>query len=134
MIDKYSINITIRGYMQSLDDNPTMINIIWHKVVVIIIHFSAKCLINLLILLQGQHISLDNQLQNHLITISRILNITRSNESTFKHLNNCFYYVGMGSNDYLNNFEQGLVATVPGKFANELVQQYSRQIKVSRLL
>ena len=54
--------------------------------------------------MQGVRISLDKQLVNHGITFSRITKSLGSKDSATQHLNKCLYYVGMGSNDYLNNY------------------------------
>ncbi|XP_050367373.1 GDSL esterase/lipase At1g29660-like [Argentina anserina] len=53
----------------------------------------------------GGHISLDQQLRNHQITILRIASILRTNkQQTMQYLNKCLYSVGMGNNDYINNY------------------------------
>ncbi|KAM1213345.1 hypothetical protein PS2_004772 [Malus domestica] len=82
---------------------------------------------------QGDVISLDQQLLNHKFTASRIASILRSKRSAGQYLNKCLYSVGMGSNDYINNYLlPELYPTsrlyTPEQYATVLVQQYSRQI------
>ncbi|KAK1375447.1 GDSL-lipase protein [Heracleum sosnowskyi] len=82
----------------------------------------------------GARISFNNQLRNHQDIISRITNILGSNESTTSHLNKCLYYVGLGNNDYINNYLKPLFYSsshkyTPQQFAEVLIQQYSEQIK-----
>lgn len=81
----------------------------------------------------GGRISFNNQLKNHQDIISRIINKLGSNEST-THLNKCLYYVGLGNNDYINNYLLPLSYPsshiyTPEQFAEVLIQQYSQQIE-----
>lgn len=90
-------------------------------------------------LFQGGRISLDKQIRNHWITILKLtLLIGRGSlVETKKYLNKCIYTVGMGSNDYINNY---FVPTyyktssmyTPEQYAEALVKQYSRQLQVHR--
>ncbi|WOG89720.1 hypothetical protein DCAR_0208958 [Daucus carota subsp. sativus] len=86
----------------------------------------------------GQHlggrISFNHQLRNHQDIISRIVNFLGSNESATTHLNKCLYFVGLGNNDYINNYLLPLSypssrTYTPDQFAQVLIQQYSEQIK-----
>ncbi|KAM7500607.1 hypothetical protein LguiA_025021 [Lonicera macranthoides] len=82
----------------------------------------------------GIRISLGGQLKNHQTTIANIVKILGNNETATKHLNKCLYSVGMGSNDYMNNyFMPQLYRTsrkyTPEQYATVLIQQYSQQIK-----
>ncbi|KAL5577072.1 hypothetical protein UlMin_018771 [Ulmus minor] len=80
----------------------------------------------------GAHISLDRQLQNHQTIVSRIIVKLGSREAAKDHLSKCLYYVGMGSNDYINNYFKPQSPTsrlyTPEKYAEVLVQQYHNQI------
>ncbi|KAL3744024.1 hypothetical protein ACJRO7_013300 [Eucalyptus globulus] len=81
---------------------------------------------------QGDIISLNRQLGNHLITVSRVREILGGNESAY--LNKCIYTVGMGSNDYLNNyFMPNIYPTssmyTPEQYADVLIKQYKQQLK-----
>ncbi|KAK1378530.1 GDSL-lipase protein [Heracleum sosnowskyi] len=82
----------------------------------------------------GEVISLNQQLDNHQTTISKIVSIQRNNESyTQEYLKKCIYIVGSGSNDYMNNyfipdfFPESSKYT-PEQYADLLVQQYAKQI------
>ncbi|XP_062095158.1 GDSL esterase/lipase At1g29670-like [Humulus lupulus] len=87
----------------------------------------------------GARISMDKQLVNHQITILRmndiLQNYNRSKTvSTQEYLNKCLYYVGMGSNDYLNNYFLPQIYPTsrmftPDQFATLLINQYQRQIQ-----
>ncbi|XP_050367382.1 GDSL esterase/lipase At1g29670-like [Argentina anserina] len=97
----------------------------------------------------GARISLDGQLKNHEITISRIADILgdrganrlqRSYYSSIKqwlakrHLNQCLYSIGMGSNDFINNYflpqhYNTSKSFTTEQYAEALITQYSEQIK-----
>lgn len=86
--------------------------------------------------MQGVRISLDKQLVNHGITFSRITESLGSKDSATQHLNKCLYYVGMGSNDYINNYymPQNYCTSqnyTSEQYAEALITQYGNQIKVS---
>lgn len=86
--------------------------------------------------MQGVRISLDKQLVNHGITFSRITKSLGSKDSATQHLNKCLYYVGMGSNDYLNNYYMPQNYNTSQNYTSEqyaeaLITQYGNQIKVS---
>ncbi|XP_055829604.1 GDSL esterase/lipase At1g29670-like [Solanum dulcamara] len=82
----------------------------------------------------GNRIFLDLQLQNHQNTISRMVDLVGNRVATNSHLNKCLYIVGIGSNDYINNY---LVPKhyptnslyTPSQYATLLVQQYAQQLK-----
>ncbi|KAM5587829.1 GDSL esterase/lipase [Rosa sericea] len=82
----------------------------------------------------GGHISLDQQLLNHQITILRIASILRTNTlQTLQYLNKCLYSVGMGNNDYFNNyfmpqFYPTSKRYTPEQYASVLIDQYTSQI------
>ncbi|KAL0328932.1 UNVERIFIED_CONTAM: GDSL esterase/lipase [Sesamum calycinum] len=83
----------------------------------------------------GDRISLNRQLQNHGVTVSKTtllpgLNANRARE----HLNKCLYIVNMGSNDYINNYLMPHVYPTstlhtPDQFAEILIRQYSEQLR-----
>ena len=57
-------------------------------------------------------------------------------ESAANHLNKCFYWSVIGSNDYLNNYFMPQYYNTssqytPDKYAEALIKQYSQQIMVS---
>ncbi|XP_030456302.2 GDSL esterase/lipase At5g45670-like [Syzygium oleosum] len=80
----------------------------------------------------GDRISFNHQLQNHLVTISRVGEMLGSNASAY--LNKCMYTVGMGSNDYINNYFMPNIYTtselyMPEQYADVLIEQYRQQLK-----
>ncbi|KAG2667095.1 hypothetical protein I3760_15G095300 [Carya illinoinensis] len=83
----------------------------------------------------GVHISMDGQLKNHKITISRIAKMFRNNKSaTAKYLNKCLYSVGLGSNDFINNYFMPKIYPTshrytPEQYAKVLAVQYFKQLK-----
>lgn len=82
-------------------------------------------------------ISLNKQLTNHQIIVKRLVALRGNNGSLVAdYLNKCIYSVGMGSNDYINNyFMPKLYQTsrlyTPQQYADVLVQEYSQQLRVS---
>ncbi|KAI5331430.1 hypothetical protein L3X38_021556 [Prunus dulcis] len=81
----------------------------------------------------GARISLDQQLQNHQVTVSRIASTLGNNQSASQYLNKCLYSVGMGSNDYINNYFLPQFYDTSRiynheQYATVLIHQYSRQI------
>ncbi|KAF7151938.1 hypothetical protein RHSIM_Rhsim02G0055800 [Rhododendron simsii] len=82
----------------------------------------------------GAVISLNQQLLNHQIIVSRIGDLLGSKEEAANYLSKCIYYVGMGSNDYINNYLQPQYFNTsqiytPEQYAVVLIQQYSQQLK-----
>lgn len=65
-----------------------------------------------------------------------MVNMLGNNESAVKYLTKCLYSVGMGSNDYINNYllpkhyptSQGYTSD---QYARVLTEQYSQQLRVS---
>ncbi|KAI8000553.1 GDSL esterase/lipase [Camellia lanceoleosa] len=82
----------------------------------------------------GFRISMYKQLLNHQIIISRIAMLLGSKEAATNHLSKCIYSVGMGNNDYINNYFQPQYYPTSSQYTGEqyatvLVQQYSKQLK-----
>uniref|UniRef100_A0A2N9HZN5 GDSL esterase/lipase n=1 Tax=Fagus sylvatica TaxID=28930 RepID=A0A2N9HZN5_FAGSY len=82
----------------------------------------------------GARISMGEQLQNHLITITRIADIFRDKNVTGNYLSKCIYSVGMGNNDYINNYFMPQYYPTsrlytPEQYANVLIKQYSQQLR-----
>ncbi|KAF8029709.1 hypothetical protein BT93_E2210 [Corymbia citriodora subsp. variegata] len=80
----------------------------------------------------GDRISLNRQLRNHLVTISRVREMLGSNATAY--LSKCLYTVGMGSNDYINNYfmpdvYQTSKLYTPEQYADVLIEQYQQQLK-----
>lgn len=80
---------------------------------------------------------MDAQLRNHNITISHMRVLQGNNmKYTNEYLNKCIYIVGMGSNDYLNNYllpkyYPSSRLYTPDQYAANLIRQYSHQLTVS---
>ncbi|KAB1221488.1 hypothetical protein CJ030_MR2G020840 [Morella rubra] len=84
----------------------------------------------------GIRFSLDQQFQHHNLTVSRTAKILEFNQAATEHLNKCIYSVGMGSNDYINNyFMPSLYPTsrtyTKEEYAKVLIRRFSEQIKGS---
>ncbi|CAK9154693.1 unnamed protein product [Ilex paraguariensis] len=82
----------------------------------------------------GARISLNAQLSNHKITIRHIATLLGSKALAKEYLSSCLYTVGMGNNDYLNNyfmpqFYPTSSLYTPEQYAKVLVKQYSQQLK-----
>ncbi|KAB5534244.1 hypothetical protein DKX38_017330 [Salix brachista] len=83
---------------------------------------------------QGQRIPLNKQLRNHQITVSRLIEIIGNDESTALYLSKCLYSVGMGSNDYINNYFLPQYYPTSQEYTLEqftglLVDQYKQQLR-----
>ncbi|XP_056177009.1 GDSL esterase/lipase At5g45670-like [Syzygium oleosum] len=80
----------------------------------------------------GDRISFNRQLENHLVTVSSVRGILGWNASA--SLNECIYTVGMGNNDYINNYfmpdkyPPSRIYT-PEQYADVLIKQYKQQLK-----
>ncbi|KAI5348638.1 hypothetical protein L3X38_001525 [Prunus dulcis] len=80
-------------------------------------------------------ISFNQQLLNHQITVNRIASLMRNNRpSAVQYLGKCIYTVGIGSNDYINNyFVPRLYSTsrkyTPDQYAGVLIQEFSEQLR-----
>ena len=83
--------------------------------------------------IQGDIISLDEQLQNHQTTIAKATSVFGSDDAAKDHLARCIYYVGMGSNDYAA-YSLNPIKPTPDMYASLLIDTYSRQLRVSILL
>ena len=86
--------------------------------------------------MQGARISMNGQLKHHQVTVSRIVNMLGSNDSATKYLEKCLYSVGMGNNDYINNYFLPEIYTTsslytPAQYATVLIKEYFHQIKVN---
>lgn len=85
---------------------------------------------------QGTVISFSKQLLNHKTTVSRIVSLLGDEKSTEKNLSKCIYTVGIGNNDYINNylmpqFYPTSRLHMPDQYAALLIEQYSQQLKVT---
>ncbi|KAL2550810.1 GDSL lipase/esterase domain-containing protein [Forsythia ovata] len=83
----------------------------------------------------GDRISLDRQLINHNLTVSRNVLLLGNDTSAKQHLGKCLYTLVIGSNDYINNYymPQNYSTSssyTPDQYATVLIQQYSQQLKI----
>ncbi|WCJ27292.1 GDSL-like Lipase/Acylhydrolase superfamily protein [Euphorbia peplus] len=82
----------------------------------------------------GEVISFDKQLENHRKTMLNLVQLLRSEEGAKQYLGNCLYTVGLGNNDYIQNYfvpdyyntSQQYTLT---QFTQLLIQQYKSQIQ-----
>ncbi|KAF7849638.1 hypothetical protein BT93_H0796 [Corymbia citriodora subsp. variegata] len=82
----------------------------------------------------GARISFEGQLQNYQSTVSQLVNILGDEGSAANYLSKCIYSVGLGSNDYLNNYFMPQYYSTSNQFtaeqyADALIQQYSQQLR-----
>ncbi|KAG6739707.1 hypothetical protein POTOM_057321 [Populus tomentosa] len=81
----------------------------------------------------GELFTMNIQLYNHNITVSRIAKILGSEEVARKYLSQCIYVSDMGHNDYLNNyFLDGYNSSqlyTPEEFAQLLIETYETQLE-----
>jgi phospholipase/lecithinase/hemolysin len=83
---------------------------------------------------QGQRIPLGGQLQNYQTAVQQLVNILGDEDSAANHLSQCIFTVGMGSNDYLNNYFMPTVygtsrQYTPEQYADVLANQYAQQLR-----
>ncbi|KAI3939576.1 hypothetical protein MKX01_038531 [Papaver californicum] len=81
----------------------------------------------------GGRTSMNGQVNNYKNTVSQIVNILGDENSAADYLSRCIYTVGMGSNDYLNNYFMTAYYTTsrrytPQQYADVLAQQYAQQL------
>uniref|UniRef100_A0A453FEC1 GDSL esterase/lipase n=1 Tax=Aegilops tauschii subsp. strangulata TaxID=200361 RepID=A0A453FEC1_AEGTS len=82
----------------------------------------------------GQRISFGGQLQNYQAAVQQLVSILGDEDSAADHLSQCIFTVGMGSNDYLNNYFMPTVYSTsrqytPEQYADVLVSQYTQQLR-----
>ncbi|KAF9662599.1 hypothetical protein SADUNF_Sadunf18G0071100 [Salix dunnii] len=81
----------------------------------------------------GELFTMNIQLYNHNITVSRIAKILGSEEVARKYLGQCIYVSDMGHNDYLNNYFLDIYDSSqlydPEHFAQLLIDTYESQLE-----
>lgn len=87
-------------------------------------------------MLQGARISFSGQVRNHQNIVTQIVNILGDPNAAADYLNKCIYSIGLGSNDYLNNYFMPQIYSssrqyTPDQYAQILIQQYTQQLSVS---
>ena len=83
---------------------------------------------------QGQRISFGGQLQNYQAAVQQLVSILGDEDSAANHLSQCIFTVGMGSNDYLNNYFMPAFYNTgsrytPEQFADSLIADYRRYLQ-----
>lgn len=79
---------------------------------------------------------MNGQVRNYQNTVSQVVSILGNENTTANYLSKCIYYLGLGSNDYLNNYFMPQYYSTsrqytPEQYADVLIQQYGQQIRVS---
>lgn len=87
---------------------------------------------------QGERISFSQQVKNFKTTVSQVANMLGSLDMAADHLSRCIYVIDIGSNDYADDYflPSNPIYTkyTPNQYAYLLVEQYSTQLEVNRLL
>lgn len=92
----------------------------------------------LFVCFQGDHISMNQQVDNFAVTVQQLRRFFRRDVNALgAYLSKCIFYCGLGSNDYLNNyFMRDYYSTssqyTPKAYADSLIQDYSRQLTVQK--
>ena len=84
--------------------------------------------------MQGGRISFSGQVRNYQSAVQELVSILGDEDSAATHLSRCLFTVGMGSNDYLNNYFMPAVYPTsqqytPEQFADALAGQYAQQLR-----
>ncbi|GKU94318.1 hypothetical protein SLE2022_304830 [Rubroshorea leprosula] len=82
----------------------------------------------------GGRISFSGQVKNYQNTVSQVVNILGDENTAANYLSKCIYSIGLGSNDYLNNYFMPLYYNTgsrytPEQYADVLIQQYTEQLQ-----
>ena len=88
--------------------------------------------------MKGQRITFSGQVQNYKTTVSQIVDILGDENTAADYLRRCIYSVGIGSNDYLNNYFMPQFYSTsrefsPDSYADDLITRYRDQLNVSLL-
>ena len=72
-------------------------------------------------------------------TVSQVVNILGDQNQASSYLSKCIYSIGLGSNDYLNNYFMPTFYSTgnqftPDSFGDDLIARYTEQLRVSTLL
>ncbi|XP_074590094.1 GDSL esterase/lipase At5g45670-like [Curcuma longa] len=83
----------------------------------------------------GGRIPFSGQLQNYQEAVEQIVSLVGGEDSAAAYLSQCIFSVGMGSNDYLNNYFMPAFYSTgqrfsPEEFADALIRQYTQQLKI----
>ncbi|CAN1847270.1 GDSL esterase/lipase At1g29670 [Linum perenne] len=84
----------------------------------------------------GVRVSFSCQVMNYQDTVAQIVDLLGGDDvATTKYLSKCIYSVGLGSNDYLNNYFMPLLYPTglqfnPEEYANDLIRIYTSQLQI----
>ncbi|CAN0918920.1 GDSL esterase/lipase At1g29670 [Linum grandiflorum] len=83
----------------------------------------------------GGRISFSGQVKNYIDTVSEIVRLEGDEDSAARYLSKCIYSVGIGSNDYLNNYFMPTYYNTanqytPQQYAEDLIERYTDQLKI----
>lgn len=78
---------------------------------------------------------MNGQINNFKNTVEQIVRLLGDQNTAANHLNKCIFSIGLGSNDYLNNyFMPAYYSTsrqyTPDQYADALIQQYRQHLVV----
>lgn len=81
----------------------------------------------------GGRISFSGQVNNYRNTVSQVVNLLGDDNSAGDYLSKCVYSIGLGSNDYLNNYFMPTLYSSSRRYnvqqyADVLLQQYKQQL------
>lgn len=70
--------------------------------------------------------------------MQQVVNLLGDEDTAANYLSRCIFSIGLGSNDYLNNYFQPLYYSTaqqfsPEQYADVLIQQYTEQLNVSSI-
>lgn len=82
----------------------------------------------------GDRIPFAGQVNNYRRTVSQVVQLLGDENSAANYLSKCIYSIGLGSNDYLNNYFMPTFYNTgnqftPEQYADDLIQRYSQQIQ-----
>lgn len=85
--------------------------------------------------MQGGRIPFSGQINNYQNTVSQVVQILGDEDQAASYLSRCIYSVGLGSNDYLNNYFMPMYYGTsrqynPQQYAQVLIQEYAQNIRV----
>ncbi|WVZ68974.1 hypothetical protein U9M48_017845 [Paspalum notatum var. saurae] len=83
----------------------------------------------------GGRIPFAGQVQNYQTAVQTLVNILGDQDTASDHLSRCIFSVGMGSNDYLNNYFMPAFYNTgsrytPAQYAGALIADYRRYLQV----
>ncbi|PON54638.1 Lipase [Parasponia andersonii] len=83
----------------------------------------------------GGRISFSGQVQNYRNTASQVVDLLGDENQAADYLSKCIFSIGLGSNDYLNNyFMPQFYSTsnryTPDEYADVLIQDYAQQLRI----